>query len=200
MSEALDGAHRAEAAICGVGQSAYGRDLGRSAVDLSAEALRNALDDAGLTPGDLDGMIVSFGSPLGADADTLAFTLGLDLRFYSQTWAHGRFTATAIQHAAMAIGAGMADVVACLGSQSFSAHTYRGRARRAGGPAFGGDGDGDRSREGGGHGEDLVVGMTARRGRPGGCKRSTLRRSYDPLRRYPTPPLPRSAEVCRLLV
>ena len=176
MGEVLDGAHRAEAAICGVGQSAYGRDLGRSAVDLSAEALRNALDDAGLTPGDLDGMIVSFGTPLGADADTLAFTLGLDLRFYSQTWAHGRFTATAIQHAAMAIAAGMADVVACLGSQSFSAHTYPGKARRAGGPAFGGDGDREGSREGGGgHGEDPVVGMTS----PGAGAALAAQRYFD---------------------
>ena len=65
--------------------------------------LSAALDDAGLSPAELDGLLVSFGSPGGADADTLAFTLGLNLRFYSQTWGHGRFTATCVQHAAMAV-------------------------------------------------------------------------------------------------
>ena len=39
------------AAVCGVGQSAYGRRLGRSSIDLAADALSAALDDAGLSPG-----------------------------------------------------------------------------------------------------------------------------------------------------
>jgi acetyl-CoA acetyltransferase len=149
-------------AICGVGESAYGRRLGRSAIDLGAEALRAALDDAGLSPGELDGLLVSFGSPFGADADTLAFALGLDLRFYSQTWAHGRFTATCIQHAAMAVAAGFADVVACLATVSYSGVTRPGRQRSRRGSAVGGDSDREGAREaGGGHGEDPVVGMTS---------------------------------------
>ena len=150
------------AAICGVGESPYARRSGRSAVDLGSEALRNALDDSGLAVNDLDGMVVSFGSPVGADADTLAFSLGLDLKFYSQTWAHGRFTATALQHAAMAVSSGMADVVACLASASFSGVSYPGKVKGRRGSAVGGDRDREGSREGGGgHGEDPVVGMTS---------------------------------------
>jgi acetyl-CoA acetyltransferase len=150
------------AAICGVGQSAYGRRLERSAIDLAADALQGALDDAGLSMRDLDGLLVSYGSPGGVDADTLAFTLGLDLSFYSLTWAHGRFTATCIQHAAMAVSAGLADVVACLASVSFSGITRPGRAARARGSGFGGDADHEGAREaGGGHGEDPVAGMTS---------------------------------------
>jgi acetyl-CoA acetyltransferase len=149
-------------AVCGIGQSAYGRRLGRSAIDLAADALGAALDDAGLAPGDLDGLVVSFGSPGGADADTLAFALGLDLSFYSQTWAHGRFTGTCLQHAAMAVSAGLADVVACLATVSFSGVTRPGRVKRARGSAVGGDRDQEGAREaGGGHGEDPVVGMTS---------------------------------------
>ena len=149
-------------AICGVGQSTYGRRLGRSAVDLAADALGSALADAGLTPAELDGLVVSFGSPSGADADTLAFSLGLDLKFYSQTWAHGRFTGTCIQHAAMAVAAGFADVVACVAAVSFSGVRRPGRPRRARGSAVGGDRDAEGAREGGGgHGEDPVVGMTS---------------------------------------
>jgi acetyl-CoA acetyltransferase len=149
-------------AICGVGQSEYGRRLGRSGLDLAADAVSGALEDAGLTPADLDGVLVSFGSPGGVDADTLAFALGLDLRFYSQTWSHGRFTATCLQQAAMAVSAGFAEVVACLASVSFSGVSRPGRARRRRGSAVGGDGDREGAREaGGGHGEDPVVGMTS---------------------------------------
>lgn len=164
------------AAVCGVGQSAYGRRMGRSAIDLSADALSAALDDAGLSPGDLDGMLVSFGSPGGADADTLAFSLGLDLRFYSQTWGHGRFTATCIQHAVMAVRAGMADVVACMAGVSFSGVTRPGRVKRARGSAVGGDRDAEGAREGGGgHGEDPVVGMTS----PGAGAALAAQRYFD---------------------
>ena len=67
-------------AVVGVGNSQYGRRLMRSPIDLAADAIANALDDAGLTREDLDGMIVSFGSPIGADGDTLAQVLGLKLR------------------------------------------------------------------------------------------------------------------------
>jgi acetyl-CoA acetyltransferase len=144
---------RDRAAIIGVGNLEYGRRLMRSPVDLAADAIANALDDAGLTREDLDGMIVSFGSPIGADADTIAQLLGLKLRAYNQTWAHGRFTASCIAWAAMMVNAGMADAVACLASVSFSG------ARR---PMMGGAGDREGAREaGGGHGEDPVYGMTS---------------------------------------
>ena len=73
---------------------------------MAGEAIRNALEDAGLGRDDLDGLVVSFGTPIGADADTLAYALGLKLRAYNQTWAHGRFTASSIQWAAMMVSAG----------------------------------------------------------------------------------------------
>src|SRR5499433_785336 len=142
-----------KAAVCGVGHSPYGRRLNRSTIDLAGEAIRNALDDAGLGRDDLDGLIVSFGTPIGADADTLAYALGLKLKMYNQTWAHGRFTASCIQWAAMAVNAGLANAVACLAAISFSGF------RR---PMMGGAGDSEGAREaGGGHGEDPVFGMTS---------------------------------------
>lgn len=155
------------AAIVGVGNSQYDRRLMRSPVDLAADAIANALDDAGLSRDELDGMIVSFGSPIGADADTLAQLLGLKLRTYNQTWAHGRFTASAITWAAMMVRAGMADAVACLASVSFSG------VRR---PMMGGAGDREGGREaGGGHGEDPVFGMTS----PGAGAALVARRYFD---------------------
>jgi acetyl-CoA acetyltransferase len=159
------------AAIVGVGNSSYGRRLMRSAIDLASDAIAGALDDAGLSRDELDGLIVSFGSPIGADGDTLAQVLGLNLRVYNQTWAHGRFTASCIQWAAMLVNAGFANAVACLASVSFSA------MRR---PMMGGGGDREGGREaGGGHGEDPVYGMTS----PGAGAAMVARRYFE---RYST--------------
>lgn len=156
-----------KAAVCGVGHSAYGRRLNRSQIDLAGEAIRNALDDAGLTRDDLDGVMVSFGTPIGADADTLAYALGLKLRAYNQTWAHGRFTASCIQWAAMMVSAGLANAVACLASISFSGFRK---------PMMGGAGDAEGGREaGGGHGEDPVFGMTS----PGAGAALVARKYFD---------------------
>jgi acetyl-CoA acetyltransferase len=155
------------AAITGVGHSAYGRRMMRSPIDLACDSIINALDDAGLKREDLDGMIVSFGSPVGADGDSLAQVLGLNLRACNQTWAHGRFTASCIQWAAMIVNAGMADAVACLASVSFSG------LRR---PMMGGSGDKEGAREaGGGHGEDPVYGMTS----PGAGAALVARRYFE---------------------
>jgi acetyl-CoA acetyltransferase len=156
-----------KAAIAGVGNSKFGRRLMRSPIDLAAEAIHNALEDCGLPGEQLNGLIVSFGSPLGADGDQLASVLGLNLRCYNQTWAHGRFTASCIQWAAMVVSAGLADAVACLAAVSFSG------IRR---PKMGGSGDREGAREaGGGHGEDPVYGMTS----PGAGAALVARRYFE---------------------
>ena len=46
-------------AIVGVGTTPYGRLPEYDQYDLGAWALKNALDDSGLTLGDIDGVIVS---------------------------------------------------------------------------------------------------------------------------------------------
>jgi acetyl-CoA acetyltransferase len=156
-----------QTAVAGVGNSPYGRRLMRSPIDLAAEAIANALDDAGLARDDLDGMAVSFGSPIGVDGDSLAPLLGLKLRAFTQTWAHGRFTASCIQWAAMMVSAGMANAVACLAAVSFSG------IKR---PRMGGSGDREGAREGGGaHGQDPVYGMTS----PGAGAALVARRYFE---------------------
>ena len=53
------------AVITGIGMSAVGRRLGRSGWDLTVEACRNAIADAGLSPDDIDG-VATYPGPNGA--------------------------------------------------------------------------------------------------------------------------------------
>src|ERR1700755_74017 len=44
-------------AIAGIGCTEFSKDSGRSELKLAAEAVRAALDDAGLVPADVDGLV-----------------------------------------------------------------------------------------------------------------------------------------------
>jgi len=143
---------RDQTAIVGIGQSEYGRFLPDSQLKLGAKALKAALDDAGLARADVDGVAIHLGWPLGVDYDRVAEAYGLDLRWVSQSWLHGRFVTSAIQQAAMAVACGLASVVACVTAISFT------RERQI----LGGPGDAEGTREDGGtHGESPPYGLTA---------------------------------------
>src|SRR5687768_4298730 len=143
---------RERTAIAGIGQSAYGRFLPQSQLALGATALKAALDDAGLRREDIDGIAIHLGWPLGVDYDRVAEAYGLDLRWVTQTWLHGRFVTSMLQQAAMAVACGLADVVACFTAISFT------RERQI----LGGPGDAEGTREDGGtHGESPPYGLTA---------------------------------------
>jgi acetyl-CoA acetyltransferase len=141
-----------DAAIVGIGASKFGRGLPESQLALAAVAFKAALADAGLKRSDVDGLSIHLGWPLGPDYDRVAEAFGLDLRYVNQSWLHGRFVTNALQHAALAVSAGLADVVACVTAVSFT------RERGfLGGP---GDVEGNRE-EGGTHGEAPPYGLTA---------------------------------------
>ncbi|MGE0300899.1 MAG: thiolase family protein, partial [Pseudonocardia sp.] len=151
-----------QVAVVGVGRTAVARASARSPLDLSAEALRLALDDAGLAPGDVDGLFTNVGDPLAADYDRMAEAFGLGIRAALQTWSHGRFVGPALQAAIQAVALGTAEVAACVGGVAFSALG-----------TVGGSGDVEGSRQGGGsHGESPQYGMTA----PGGGAAMAFRR------------------------
>jgi len=143
---------RDQTAIVGIGQSEYGRFLPDTQLKLGAKALKAALDDAGLARADVDGVAIHLGWPLGVDYDRVAEAYGLDLRWVSQSWLHGRFVTSTIQQAAMAVACGLASVVACVTAISFT------RERQI----LGGPGDAEGTREDGGtHGESPPYGLTA---------------------------------------
>lgn len=139
-------------AIVGIGQSIFGRRLADSQLALGAQALRAALADSGLERGDIDGLSLHMGWPLGADYDRIAEVYGLEVDYVHQAWTHGRFVTSTLQHAAMAIATGMATTVACITAISFTRERH----------ILGGPGDSEGMREQGAtHGENPVFGLTS---------------------------------------
>lgn len=140
---------RCVAAIAGVGASPFVRDSGKATVWQIAEAMRLALDDAGLTKDDIDGLYVNG----GGDFDKMAEQLGLNIANANQFWLHGRMCGPILQTAALHVGAGMAKTFACVYAISI--------AERGGGYGGGRSHAWEEVREGGGaHGEMAHYGLT----------------------------------------
>jgi acetyl-CoA acetyltransferase len=100
------------AAIAGIGATEFSKDSGRSELQLAAEATAAALADAGLRPSDVDGL-VTFVMDGNAEI-ALARELGLgDLTFFSQVGYGGGAACATVQQAALAVAAGIAEVVVC---------------------------------------------------------------------------------------
>jgi acetyl-CoA acetyltransferase len=99
-------------AIAGIGATEFSKDSGRSELQLAAECVKAALDDAGLAPGDVDGM-VTFTMETNPEIE-VARSVGIgDLSFFSRIHHGGGAGGGTIQQAAMAIATGVADVVVC---------------------------------------------------------------------------------------
>ncbi|MGE0802015.1 MAG: thiolase family protein [Lautropia sp.] len=113
------------ASVAGIGTVGFGR-FEQSTASLADQAIGAALRDCGLERQRVDGLLVHIGSPRGLDYDEVARLLALDVRFASQTWSHGRFCGTLIQHAAMAVNAGLADYVVCVAAFRNLAFTRHG--------------------------------------------------------------------------
>ena len=100
------------AAIVGIGATEFSKDSGRSEMRLAVEAVSAALDDAGLAPADVDGM-VTFTMETNSEIE-VARNLGIgDLTFFSRIHHGGGAGCATIQQAALAIAAGVAEVVVC---------------------------------------------------------------------------------------
>jgi 17-hydroxy-3-oxo-4-pregnene-20-carboxyl-CoA lyase len=100
------------AAIAGIGATEFSKDSGRSELRLAAEAALAALADAGLSAPDVDGL-VTFTMDSTAEI-ALARELGIgELRFFSHVGYGGGAACGCVLQAAMAIAAGVAEVVVC---------------------------------------------------------------------------------------
>jgi acetyl-CoA acetyltransferase len=100
----------ARAAVAGIGQTRYAKDMGRSELDLATEAIAHACADAGLPVQAIDGF-VSYHVEQVAEAD-LVTTLGIpDLRFMARTPSGGGGAASILGLAALAVEHGTAECV-----------------------------------------------------------------------------------------
>src|SRR5262249_49670187 len=113
---------RGAAAIAGLGVTPQGRVYGTNAIGFAVDAIRLALEDAGLARSDLDGLLVNPGltwNARGMGSFRLQQALGARALRLTATMNLGGATACAmIQHAAQAIAAGLCHTVACVFSDA----------------------------------------------------------------------------------
>lgn len=102
-----------DAAITGIGRSDIGRRLGRSGLDLTVQAARTAVTDAGLTMADIDGLVAWPGEYAAAPGFNgpspwrLKGALDLDLTWHLACQ-EGPAQFTPVMAAAMAVSSGLA--------------------------------------------------------------------------------------------
>jgi acetyl-CoA acetyltransferase len=98
------------AAIAGIGQTEFSKNSGRSEQQLAAEASKAALDDAGIDPADVDGMITFTLDP--SDEIGLCRCLGVkDLAYTTRIPGGGAASVATVYQAMAAVTSGIADVV-----------------------------------------------------------------------------------------
>lgn len=112
MSNGISGKY----AIVGIGETPAGKLPGRSSLSLHLEAIKNALEDAGLSNKDVDGLLTN--QPL-QDAVRcygviVAHAAGITPAYTTDLAMGGATPVGMAQHAAMAIEAGLCDVVVCV--------------------------------------------------------------------------------------
>ena len=97
--------------IVGVGETEYSRGSGRSTRALGAEAIGNAMNDAGLTSQDVDGMLSYHGGD-STPSTSIMYDLGIRPNFYMDCSGGGSSTEALVGLAMGAIEVGMCETVA----------------------------------------------------------------------------------------
>lgn len=99
-----------QTAVAGIGATEFSKKSGRSELQLAAEAVSAAIDDAGLKPSDVDGLVTYTGDT--NEEIHVARSVGIgDLTHYSRVHYGGGAACSTIQQAAMAVTSGAAEVV-----------------------------------------------------------------------------------------
>jgi acetyl-CoA acetyltransferase len=122
-----------KAAVAGIGRTPYSRASGRTPTALAAEAVRNGLEDCGLTPADVDGMTCYGGN---VSPNQIAYAIGLDsLSWIADTVGGGNVVSAVVANAAAAIVTGQCEVAVVyrvLGSETrYGANTSAVQVRGA---------------------------------------------------------------------
>ena len=118
-------------AVAGIGATEFSKASGRSEMQLACEATILALEDAGIAPSEVDGM-VTFTADTNPEIEIARLTGIGDLKFFSRIHHGGGAACGTVQQAAMAVATGVAEVVVCYRAfNERSGHRFgRGQGRR----------------------------------------------------------------------
>ena len=125
--------------IVGVGETQYmrGNGSGRTTRALGVQAIRAAMNDAGLKPGDIDGML-SYSFNDSTFSPVMAGDLGIRLNFYMDVYGGGSSTEALVGIAIGVIEAGLCKTVAIFRSMNgFSQVRIGGTGARSAAPING---------------------------------------------------------------
>jgi len=100
---------RKKAAIAGIGMSGFSRDSQRTELYLACQCIKAALDDAGLTPEDVDGLVKQTDDASDEHAVTSSMGMGNLTYFGECRWRAA--PSAMVMRAAMAVAAGMANYI-----------------------------------------------------------------------------------------
>lgn len=102
-----------KAAIVGIGESDIGKVPHMTGLALNAQAAKRALDDAGLVPADIDGLLTAYSmtEPYFMLGTVISEYLGLQPAYCASLVAGGATPAVMVGHAAAAIAAGQAKTI-----------------------------------------------------------------------------------------
>jgi acetyl-CoA acetyltransferase len=113
VSDVTERSFRDRCAIIGAGNSRLGKVPGVSSLDLLIEAMKNAIDDAGIEIDEIDGIVSRGPHNIYTHHQQIGARLGINARFSTTVDNGGAGQILGVILAAMAIEAGMANTVIC---------------------------------------------------------------------------------------
>lgn len=124
---------RNKAAIVGIGQTEFSKDSGRSTIHMALEVILQALEDAGLRPEDVDGVVKMRANDDIFEIDLLRSLNLRNLRFFSEIPHGGGAACGTLANAVAAVVAGMADTVVVFRSLNERSERRFGESSAGGG-------------------------------------------------------------------
>ena len=111
---------RNRVAIIGVGESDIGKVPHMTGLGLNAQAAKRALDETGLKPSDIDGLLTAYSmtEPYFMLGSVMCEYLGLKPTFNASMVVGGASPAIMLKHAAEAIVSGQAEVILCCAGEN----------------------------------------------------------------------------------
>jgi acetyl-CoA acetyltransferase len=97
-------------AIVGVGATEFSKKSGRSEMQLALEAITSALTDAGIQPSEVDGL-TTYSIDNNAECEVFRLIGGKELKYFARTHYGGGAACAPVMQGAMAVAAGICDVV-----------------------------------------------------------------------------------------